>query len=159
MTKDWIIKEQRATWKIARGTQRRFPPKYTVNPFQVIQRTFRYLEMHSERHFGGKVVSVPSSKPTRVFAQLQGLKCYFPENWCCMQFNAWRRWKLFWFLSPSHLIFESKNFRFCFSTKYSLYRCGNLGRKMWKIKLQKIVRKIENQPWKSKISGAVSWKF
>ena len=32
---------------LVRGTQRRFPPKYTENSFKVTQSTFRSLETHS----------------------------------------------------------------------------------------------------------------
>ena len=97
------------------GTERRFPPKCIENTFKAIRSTFRSLEMHSKRRHKICICSVAleqleSSRNYKgfgiIFSKiLDAIKFYEKQNFSD---SSLRR------------IFESKNFRFPFSSKNSL---------------------------------------
>ena len=78
--------------------------------FRSIQRRFPPLEMHSTNAL--KFVSVRSfPRGTSIFAKLQGLEYYFPENFRC---NLTNYESESFSDSSLHRFFESDNFRFPF---------------------------------------------
>ena len=79
---------------------------------RVIQSTFGSLETHSKGRYKIFICSVILGELLKVFAKLQGLQYYFPENF---------RSNLTFYKSENfsdsslHHILESENFRFPFS--------------------------------------------
>ena len=98
--------------ELHRGTQRRFSVKYTENSFYAIQSTFRSPEGHSKRCYRICNCSVILGE-LEYFRKLQGLQCYFSQNFRC---NL-TIYESKFFLNPLSISFESENFRFPFSTK------------------------------------------
>ena len=75
------------------------------------------------------------SRRTWVFSRLRGIQNYFPENFRCnLTYYEGDNFSDSFF----HHIFESENFRIPFY----LRKIGYQGRKMWKIKLQKILENL-----------------
>ena len=66
----------------SRGAQRLFPPKRIEKSFYAIQSTIRSLEMYSKQRYENLHL-FGHPRGTWGFSKLQGLQCYFSENFRC----------------------------------------------------------------------------
>ena len=107
------------SFRLTRGTQRRFSPKCIENTFQAIQSTFRPLEIHSNRRFKIYICSVIPGQ-LESFRNYKGFSIIFPKIW-----DERRREPI----SLSIAFSNPKFFRFPFSAKNSL---------IWWVKCQKL---------------------
>ena len=97
-----------SSFRLTRGTQRRFSPKCIENTFQAIQSTFRPLEIHSNRRYKIYICSVILGQ-FESFRNYQGFSIIF---WKILDERGRENFSD----SSFHRIFESENFRFSSSS-------------------------------------------